>query len=85
MQTEERRKRFASELEWTATGAPGVEKKLLVAGNESSTHDVSILRLEPGARLPSLHEGWGGSMSLTSVKSRNQAPTSVSDRPADSS
>ena len=59
MKSEERRKRFTSELNWTATGTPGVEKKLLVAGNEASMHEVSILRLEPGARLPSLHEGWG--------------------------
>ena len=59
MKSEEQRKRFTSELTWTATGTPGVEKKLLVAGNEASMHEVSILRLEPGARLPSLREGWG--------------------------
>ncbi len=52
-------KRFASELAWTATGTPGVEKKLLIAGNEANMHEVSILRLEAGARLPSLSEGWG--------------------------
>ena len=59
MKSEERRKRFASEMNWTATETPGVEKKLLFAGNEASTYEVSILRLEPGARLPSFHEGWG--------------------------
>ncbi len=59
MKSDERRKRFASELNWTATGTPGVEKKLLVAGNEAGMLEVSILRLKPGARLPSLHEGWG--------------------------
>ena len=61
MESEEQttRKRFTSELTWTATGTPGVENKLLVAGNEASIHEVSILRLESGARLPSLHEGWG--------------------------
>ncbi len=59
MKSEERRKQFTSELTWTATGTPGVEKKLLVAGNEASKHEVSILRLEPGARMPSLPEGWG--------------------------
>ncbi len=59
MKSEERRKRLTSELNWTATGTPGVEKKLVVAGNEGGMHEVSILRLEPGARLPSLHEGWG--------------------------
>ncbi len=59
MKSEERRKRFTSELNWTATGTPGVEKKPVVVGNEASVHEVSILRLEPGARLPSLHEGWG--------------------------
>ena len=56
MKSEEQRKRITSELTWTATGTPGVEKKLLVAGNEASMHEVSILRLEPGARLPSLRE-----------------------------
>ena len=59
MKSEEQRKHVASELAWTATGTPGVEKKVLVAGNESGMHEVSILRLEPGARLPPLHEGWG--------------------------
>jgi len=59
MKPEERRQRFTSELTWTVTGTPGVEKKLLVAGNEPGAHEVSILRLEPGARLPSLREGWG--------------------------
>jgi len=59
MKADEQRKRVTSDLTWTATGTPGVEKKLLVAGNEPSMHEVSILRLEPGARLPSLHEGWG--------------------------
>jgi len=59
MKSEEQHKRFTRELTWTATGTPGVEKKLLVAGNEASMHEVSILRLEPGARLPSLPEGWG--------------------------
>ena len=59
MKSEEQRKRFTSELTWTATGTPGVEKKLLVAGDEASMHEVSILRLEPGARLPSIQEGWG--------------------------
>ncbi len=59
MKPEEQRKRFTSELTWTATGTPGVEKKLLVAGNEAGMHEVSILRLEPGARLASLREGWG--------------------------
>ncbi len=53
MKAEEQRKRFTSELTWT------VEKKVLVAGNEPSMHEVSILRLEPGARLPSLPDGWG--------------------------
>ena len=59
MKLDKQRKRFTSELTWTPTGTPGVEKKLLVAGNEPSMHEVSILRLEPGARLPSPHEGWG--------------------------
>lgn len=59
MKAEERRKRFTSELTWTATRTLGVQKKLLVAGNEASMHEVSILRLGPGARLPSLREGWG--------------------------
>ncbi len=59
MKSEERRKRFTSELNWTATGTPGVEKKPVVVGNEASVHEVSILRLEPGARLPSIREGWG--------------------------
>ena len=59
MKSDEQRKRFASELNWTATETPGVEKKLLFAGNEASMYEVSILRLGPGARLPSLHEGWG--------------------------
>ena len=54
-----KRKRFTSELTWTATGTPGVEKKVLVAGNDPTMHEVSILRLERGARLPPLHEGWG--------------------------
>ncbi len=52
-------KRFTSELTWTATRTPGVEKKLLVAGNEAGMLEVSILHLKPGARLPSPHEGWG--------------------------
>ena len=52
-------KRLASELTWTATGTPGVEKKLHVAGNESSMYEVSLLRLAPGSRLPSFREGWG--------------------------
>ncbi len=52
-------KRFTSELTWTATGTPGVEKKLHVAGNESSMYEVSLLRLAPGSRLPSFREGWG--------------------------
>ena len=56
MKSEEQRKRFTSELTWTATGTPGVEKKVLVAGDEASMHEVSILRLEPGARLLSLRE-----------------------------
>ncbi len=51
MKSDERRKRFASELNWTATGTPGVEKKLLVAGNEAGMLEVSILRLKPGARI----------------------------------
>ena len=60
MNSEEQQKRcFTSELTWTATGAPGVAKKQLVAGNEASTHEVSLLRLGPGARLPALREGWG--------------------------
>ena len=59
MKSDERRKRFTSELNWTETGTPGVERKLVAAGNEAGTHEVSILRLEPGARLPPLHEGWG--------------------------
>jgi len=59
MKPEGQRKRFASELTWAATGTPGVEKKLLVAGNEASMHEVSILRLGPGAQLPPLPEGWG--------------------------
>lgn len=59
MKSDEQRKRSTSELTWTATGAPGVEKKLLVAWNEAGMYKVSILRLEPGARLPSLCEGKG--------------------------
>ena len=59
MKSEEQRKHVTSELAWTATGTPGVEKKVLVARNESGMHEVSILRLGPGARLPSLHQGWG--------------------------
>ncbi len=59
MRAEERRNQFTSELNWTATGTPGVEKKLVVTGNEANIHEVSILRLEPGARLPSLPDGWG--------------------------
>ncbi len=59
MKSEEQRIRFTSELTWTSTGTPGVEKKIFVAGDESSTLDISILRLKPGARLPSLHETWG--------------------------
>ena len=53
------RKRFTSEPAWTATGTPGVERKLHVAGNESSMYEVSLLRLAPGSRLPSFREGWG--------------------------
>jgi anti-sigma factor ChrR (cupin superfamily) len=59
MKSEEQRKCLTSELTWTATGTPGVEKKLIVAGNETRMHEVSILRLASGARLPSLPEGWG--------------------------
>ncbi len=59
MNSEERRKRFTGEMDWTATETPGVEKKLVVAGHEARMHEVSILRLDPGARLPSPHEGWG--------------------------
>ncbi len=59
MESEEQRKRFASELTWTSTGTSGVEKKLLVADSEANMHEVSILQLEPGAQLPSLREGWG--------------------------
>ena len=59
MKSEERRKGFTSELNWTATGTPGVEQKLVVARNEAGMYEVSIFRLEPGARLPSLHDGWG--------------------------
>ena len=49
MKSDEQRKRFTSELTWTAMETPGVEKKLLVAGNEADMHELSILRLEPGA------------------------------------
>ena len=60
MKPDKQRKRFTSELTWTPTGTPGVEKKVLVAGNDTRMHEVSILRLAPGARLPSLHhDGWG--------------------------
>ncbi len=59
MKAEEGRKEFTSELTWAATGTPGVEKKLLVAGNEANIHEVSILHSEPGARLPSFPDGWG--------------------------
>ena len=59
MKSDDQRKRVTSEPTWTATGTPGVEKKLLVAGSEPSGHEISILRLQPGARLPALHEGWG--------------------------
>jgi hypothetical protein len=59
MKSEQRRKRFTSELTWTATGIPGVEKKLVVASNEAGTHEVSILRLGPGTRMASLPAGWG--------------------------
>ena len=59
MKSEQQRKRVTSELPWTATATPGVEKKVLVDWNELSIHEVSILRLEPGARLPSLRAGWG--------------------------
>jgi anti-sigma factor ChrR (cupin superfamily) len=59
MNSEERRKRFTGEMDWTATETPGVEKKLVVAGNEARMHEVSVLRLDPGARLPPPHEGWG--------------------------
>ena len=59
MKSEEQRKHFTSELTWTTTQTPGVEKKLLVAGNETDMQEVSILRLAPGARLPLPPEGWG--------------------------
>jgi len=59
MKSEEQRKILTSELAWTETGTPGVEKKLIIAANESGMHEVSILRLASGARLPSLPEGWG--------------------------
>ena len=59
MKSDNQRKRVTSEPTWTATGTPGVEKKLRVAGSEPSGHEISILRLQPGARLPALHEGWG--------------------------
>lgn len=59
MKSEEQRNILTSELAWTETGTSGVEKKLIVAGNESGMHEVSILRLASGARLPSLPEGWG--------------------------
>ncbi len=59
MKSEEQREILTSELAWTETGTSGVEKKLIVAGNDSGMHEVSILRLASGARLPSLPEGWG--------------------------
>jgi hypothetical protein len=59
MKSEQQRKRVTSELPWTATATPGVEKKVLVDWNELSMHEVSIFRLEPGARLPSFRAGWG--------------------------
>ncbi|MBN4049516.1 cupin domain-containing protein [bacterium AH-315-N03] len=59
MTPEQRRIRFTSELTWTATGTPGVEKKLLATPNGSSTHEVSIFRLAAGARLPTHQDGWG--------------------------
>ncbi len=59
MESEEQRKCSTSELAWTETGTPGVEKKLIVAATESGMHEVSILRLGRGARLPALPEGWG--------------------------
>ena len=59
MKSEEQRNILASELAWSETRTPGVEKKLIIAANESGMHEVSILRLASGARLPSLPEGWG--------------------------
>ncbi len=59
MKSEEQRKCLTRELTWIAIGTPGVEKKLIVARNESRMYEVSILRLESGAQLPSPPEGWG--------------------------
>ena len=59
MKSEEQRKCSTSELVWTETGTPGVEKKLIVAATEPGMHEVSILRLGCGARLPPLPGGWG--------------------------
>jgi len=59
MKPEEHRQRFTNELTWRATGTEGVDKKLLVAGSEDSSHEVSILRLQAGAQLPAPPEGWG--------------------------
>ncbi len=58
MESVQRRKLFTRSLAWNTTATPGVEKKILAA-NEASMHEVSILRLEPGARLPPLRDGWG--------------------------
>jgi len=46
-------------MPWTATGTPGVERKQLAVATNSADYETSLVRLAPGARLPSLPEGWG--------------------------
>jgi len=59
MRTEQQRTDSTSERNWTQTDAPGVEEKAILLSGEADTHNVSLLRLQPGARLPTLHKGWG--------------------------
>ncbi|MBL4688261.1 MAG: cupin domain-containing protein [Nannocystaceae bacterium] len=59
MDPQPRRRQFSPELAWTPTDTSGVHKKLLLGAGDESTHEVSILRLEGGARLTDFPAGWG--------------------------
>lgn len=59
MHHEQRQKHFTTGESWAPTGCPGVERKPLAANSEDAVQEVSLLRLAPGAGLPTLRVGWG--------------------------